>query len=148
MIPEIQKLEKETLLPKLEEFFKEREYVELAYLFGSHAKGKSGPLSDIDIGVYLSRKLDKKERFEKRLELIGFLCTLLQTNNLDLVLINDSHPVLNFEIIEPNCLIFEKNHDLKVEVEVYIMSRYYDRKPHEDFLNRAFIKRFKERGFS
>ena len=111
-------------------------------------KGKSGPLSDIDIGVYLSRKLDKKERFEKRLELIGFLCTLLQTNNLDLVLINDSPSVLNFEIIEPNCLIFEKNHDLKVEVEVYIMSRYYDRKPHEDFLNREFIKRFIKRGFS
>ena len=38
MIPEIQKLEKETLLPKLEEFFKEREYVELAYLFGSHKR--------------------------------------------------------------------------------------------------------------
>lgn len=148
MIPEIQKLEKGTLISRLAEFFKSREYVELAYLFGSHSKGKQGPLSDIDIGVYLSRKMDKKERFEKRLELIGSICTLLQTNNLDIVVINDSPPVLNFEIIEPNCLIYEKTHDLKVEVEVSIMSAYYDRKPHEEFFNRAFVKRFKERGFS
>lgn len=148
MNPETQKLEKEALIFRLAEFFKSQECVELAYLFGSHSKGKQGPLSDIDIGVYLSRKLDKKERFEKRLELIGSLCTLLQTDNLDIVVINDSSPVLNFEIIEPNCLIYEKTHDLKVEVEVSIMSAYYDRKPHEEFLNRAFVKRFKERGFS
>jgi uncharacterized protein len=148
MVPEPCNLEKETLISRLAEFFKSQEYVELAYLFGSHAKGKSGPLSDLDIGVYLSRKLDKKERFEKRLELIGSLSTLLQTSNLDLVIMNDSPPVLNFEIIKPNCLIFEKDHDLKVEMEVYIMSRYYDRKHHEDFLNREFVKRFKKRGFS
>lgn len=148
MIPEFYKLEKETLVSRLAEFFRSQKYVELAYLFGSRAKGKSGPLSDIDIGVYLSRKLDKKERFEKRLELIGSLSTLLQTSNLDLVIMNDSSPVLNFRIIEPNCLIFERNHGLKVEVEVYIMSRYYDRKHHEDFLNREFVKRFKKRGFS
>lgn len=148
MIPELYKLEKETLISRLADFFRSQEYVELAYLFGSHAKGKSGPLSDIDVGVYLSRKLDKKERFEKRLELISLLSTLLQTSNLDLVVMNDSPPVLNFKVIEPNCLIFEKNHDLRVEVEVYIMSRYYDRKHHEDFLNREFVKRFKKRGFS
>ncbi len=93
MIPEICKLEKETLVSGLAEFFRSQEYVELAYLFGSHAKGKSGPLSDIDVGVYLSRKLDKKERFEKRLELISVLSTLLQTSNLDLVVMNDSPPL-------------------------------------------------------
>ena len=148
MIPEICKLEKETLVSGLAEFFRSQEYVELAYLFGSHAKVKSGSLSDIDLVVYLSIKLYKKERFEKRLELISVLSTLLQTSNLDLVVMNDSPPVLNFKVIEPNCLIFEKNHDLRVEVEVYIMSRYYDRKHHEDFLNREFVKRFKKRGFS
>jgi predicted nucleotidyltransferase len=148
MIPEVNELESETLISILAKFFKSKEYVELAYLFGSHAKGKSGPLSDIDIGIYLSRKLDKKDRFEKRLELIGFLSTLLQTNNFDLVVMNDSPPVLNFEIIKPNCLIFEKNHDLRVEIEISIMSMYYDRKPHEELLNRAFVNRFKKRGFS
>ncbi len=145
---EILEITKEKLITGLNEFFRKIDYVELAYLFGSHAKGKPGPLSDIDIGVYLSRSLSKKERFEKRLELIASLCTLLQTNKVDLVVMNDASPVLNFEIIEPNCLLFERDHALKLEVEPYIMSRYYDRKYHEDFLNREFVKRFKERGFS
>lgn len=145
---EILEITKEKLITGLNEFFRKIDYVELAYLFGSHAKGKPGPLSDIDIGVYLSRSLSKKERFEKRLELIASLCTLLQTNKVDLVVMNDASPVLNFEIIEPNCLLFERDHAMKLEVEPYIMSRYYDRKYHEDFLNREFVKRFKERGFS
>jgi predicted nucleotidyltransferase len=58
-------VEKETLISRLTEFFKSQECVELAYLFGSHAKGEPGPLSDIDIGVYLSRKLDKKKGSKK-----------------------------------------------------------------------------------
>lgn len=145
---EILELEGKELTTKLNEFFRKVDYVELAYLFGSRAKGKQGPLSDIDIGVYLSENLSKKERFEKRLELIASLCTLLQTNKVDLVVMNDATPVLNFEIIEPNCLVFEKDHAIKLKVEPYIMSRYCDRKYHEDFLNREFVKRFKERGFS
>ncbi len=144
----MRKVGKEVLCTVLPEFFKAREYVELAYLFGSTAEGTEGPLSDIDIGVYLSRSLSKKERFEKRLELTASLSTFLQTNKVDLVVMNDATPVLNFEIIEPNCLLFERDHALKLEVEPYIMSRYYDRKYHEDFLNREFVKRFKERGFS
>ncbi|MDD3245566.1 MAG: nucleotidyltransferase domain-containing protein [Methanosarcina sp.] len=145
---EILELEGRELTTKLNEFFQKVDYVELAYLFGSHAKGKQGPLSDIDIGVYLSGNLSKKERFEKRLELIASLCTLLQTNKVDLVVMNDASPVLNFEIIEPNCLVFEKDHSIKLKVEPYIMSGYCDRKYHEDFLNREFVKRFKEKGFA
>lgn len=145
---EILELPREKLSTLLNGFFRKIDYVELAYLFGSHAKRKTGPLSDIDIGVYLSGNLNKKERFEKRLELIASLCTLLQSNKVDLVVMNDATPVLNFEIIEPNCPVFERDHAVKIKVEPYIMSRYYDRKYHEDFLNREFVKRFKEKGFS
>lgn len=58
---EILETTKEKLVTRLNEFFWKVDYVELAYLFGSHSKEKAGPLSDIDIGVYLSRSLNKKE---------------------------------------------------------------------------------------
>jgi predicted nucleotidyltransferase len=38
MIPEIHKLDKETLISKLAEFFKLQEGIEFAYLFGSMAR--------------------------------------------------------------------------------------------------------------
>ncbi|HWR25374.1 MAG TPA: nucleotidyltransferase domain-containing protein [Methanosarcina sp.] len=148
MIPKLNKLKKEALTSRLQEFFKSREYVELAYLFGSTAEGLEGALSYIDIGVYLSSKLTKGERIEKRLELIGELSTLFRTDKIDLLIINDASQVINFEVIRPNVPLFVRDKDLKVDVEQRIMSRYLDRKYHEDFLNRELLKRIRKKGHS
>jgi hypothetical protein len=141
-------LEKEQLIPLLEKFFQAHNCVDLAYLFGSTAKGKSGALSDIDIGVYLSDGLTKEQRNQKRLELIAKLTTTLKNNRIDLLIINDTPPVLNFEIIKPNVLVLVRDHDLKLDVEQRIMSRYLDRKHHEDFLNRTLMKKIMENGLA
>jgi uncharacterized protein len=146
MIPEIQKLVKETLISKLAEFFKSREYVELAYLFGSTAEENRGPLSDIDIGVYLSSKPTKGERIEKRLELTAELAGFLKTESVDLVVMNDSSPVINFEIIKSNIPVFIRDEDFKLDVEQKVMSLYLDRKYHENLLNRTFLARIEEKG--
>lgn len=146
MIPEIQKLVKEALISKLAEFFKSQEYVELAYLFGSIAEDNRGPLSDIDIGVYISSKLTKGERIEKRLELTAELAGFLKTESIDLVVMNDTSPVINFEIIKSNIPVFIRDEDFKLDVEQKAMSLYLDRKYHEDLLNRAFLERIEEKG--
>jgi predicted nucleotidyltransferase len=146
MIPEIHKLVKEKLISRLAEFFKSREYVELAYLFGSTAEDNRGPLSDIDIGVYLSSKLTKGEKIDRRLELTAELEGFLKTDRIDLVVMNDASPVINFEIIKPNIPLFIRDEDLKHEIEQKVMSRYLDRKYHEDLLNRAFLERIEEKG--
>lgn len=146
MIPEVQKLEKEELVSRLAEFFKSIEHVELAYLFGSYSKGKQGPLSDIDIGVYLSSKLTEAERIDKRLSLTAELASLLKTDKIDLTIMNDASPVINFEIIKPNTPVFIKDEDLKLDVEQEIMSRYLDRKYHENLLSRIFLEMIHEKG--
>jgi uncharacterized protein len=146
MIPETDKLDKEILISKLEEFFELQEDVELAYLFGSTAEDNRGPLSDIDVGVYLSGRLTKMERIEKRLKLAAELAGLLKTDNIDLIIMNDAAPVINFEIIKPNVPLFVRDDDIKLDIEQKIMSRYLDRKHHEDFLNRAFLNKIKEKG--
>lgn len=146
MIPEIQKLEKGTLISRLAEFFKSREYVELAYLFGSTAEENRSPLSDIDIGIYLSSKPTKGERIEKRLELTAELAGFLKTESVDLVVMNDSSAVINFEIIKSNIPVFIRDEDFKIDVEQKVMSLYLDRKYHENLLNRAFLERIEEKG--
>jgi predicted nucleotidyltransferase len=145
MIPRPHKLKKEAFASGLADFFKSKEYVELAYLFGSTAEGLEGTLSDIDIGVYLSGKLTKRERIEKRLELIGELSSFLDTDKIDLVVMNDAAPFINFEVIRPNVPLFIRDEDLKLDVEQCIMSRYLDLKYHDDFLNRELLKRIRER---
>jgi predicted nucleotidyltransferase len=114
--------QKESLLPLLREFFRNEEGVELAYLFGSVAQGKEGSLSDIDIDVHLCSGLTKVQRDRKRLELIAGLTTLTGSYRVDLLVLNDTPPVLSFEIIRPNVLVFERDSSLKVDVEHLIMS--------------------------
>ncbi|MDW7733459.1 MAG: nucleotidyltransferase domain-containing protein [Methanolobus sp.] len=140
--------DKEHLLPLLREFFRKEEHVELAYLFGSVAEGKEGILSDIDIGVYTSSGLTKAQRDRKRLELIASLTTLTKNDRIDLLVLNDTPPVLSFEIIRPNVLIFERDSSLKVDVEQRIMSTYLDWKYYEDRLNRHFLERIIEKGLA
>lgn len=139
---------KEHLLPLLNEFFRAEEDVELAYLFGSVAEGKAGELSDIDIGVYLADTVTKAQRGLMRIELISGLTALLGSDRVDLLVLNDTPPVLSFEIIRPNVLVFERDSSLKVDVEQRIMSVYLDWKYYEDRLNRNLLKRITERGLA
>ncbi len=140
--------EKEQIISSLREFFNSEHDVELVYLFGSVAEGKATATSDIDVGVYLSESLTKTQRFQRRVELISRLTTFLKTNEVDLLIINDSSPVLRFEIIRPNVLVLSRDDDLKTDVEQYIMSRYLDRKYHEDLMNRIFLERIMEKGLA
>jgi len=59
---------------------------------------------------------------------------------------NDASPVISFEIIKPNIPVFIKDEDLKLDVEQEIMSRYLDRKHHENLLNRVFLEMIHEKG--
>ena len=120
--------------------------MELAYLFGSTAKDNRGPLSDIDIGVYLSSKPTKGERIEKRLELTAELAGFLKTESIDLVVMNDASAVINFEIIKSNIPVLIRDEDFKLDVEQKVMSLYLDRKYHENLMNRAFLERIEEKG--
>ena len=66
------------LLPQASSYLKARKDILFAYLFGSLTSGMLKPLSDIDIAVYL----------KKRLEIIGDLADILKTDEIDLVILN------------------------------------------------------------
>jgi len=67
---------------RLKEFFKDKEYIPIAYLFGSYAKDKECEESDIDIAIYIQDK-DKLPKLWLELE-------RLININVDLVLINSA----------------------------------------------------------
>ncbi len=99
--------------------------VKLAYLFGSQATGKTGPLSDYDFAVYLDEK-DAKKRFELKLELIGKITGLLKTDNVDLCVLNDmDKPEFKYNIISKGILLLEKE-PFKVLIEPKILIEYFD----------------------
>ena len=59
----------ECYLPQLKTVF-ERHGVILAYMYGSQATGKAGPLSDADIAVLFPRGIENSSRFDRVLQLM------------------------------------------------------------------------------
>lgn len=132
----------------LRNFFEIERYIEIAYLYGSTAEKKEGKLSDIDIGVYLAEKLNKKERFDLRLKLQTEISSLLKTDKVDLVIMNDTQIALNFEIIKANSPIFVRSREKKIELEHKIMSKYLDRRYYDLRATEIFLSKVREKGLA
>lgn len=136
----------EQLEQKLREFFSGIENVTLAYLFGSTVRGDSNCLSDIDIAVLFDDALLQKESFDLQLELISKLTEVLKTDNIDLVVLNDSPLLLTYNIIRDG-IILKSDEPLRVKFETKIMSRYLDERYHIERHAKESLKRIAKSGF-
>lgn len=110
---------------KLKTLFQSYPEIKLAYLFGSRANGKVGPLSDYDFAFYLGEQ-DAEKRFDIQLVLITKLTSLLKTEKVDVVILNDTQsPELKYNIIQEGKLLYAIE-PFKVIVEPQILEEYFD----------------------
>ena len=99
--------------------------IALLYVFGSVARGDAGPLSDYDFAVYL-KEIEPQKRFEAKLSLIGELTSILQSNKVDVVVMNDADNInLKYAIIKEGKLICQKE-PFKMIIESKILNEYFD----------------------
>jgi predicted nucleotidyltransferase len=128
------------------DFLSKQEHVKLAYLFGSVAEGKEGKLSDVDIAVFVDESLSKPKRFNLQLKLISELTSIMKTDKVDLVIMNDAPLSLNYEIIKANHPLLVGDEGKKIDFEQGILSRYLDRRYYEKRWAAEFLKKVAERG--
>ncbi len=127
------------------EFLSKQKHVKLAYLFGSVAEGREGKLSDVDLAVFLDESLSKKEIFNLQLKLISELTSILKTDRIDLVIMNDAPLLLKYNIIKHG-KILKDDIETKIRVESGILSNYLDMKYYMDRHTNLAIKRIATRG--
>ena len=97
----------------------------LAYIFGSQLKGKTGPLSDYDFAILLSRK----PPFQYKYKLQNKLTNLFNFIPVDLVILNNAPIELKYHIVADGKIIYQKELSVKVEFEADTLSRYFDYLP-------------------
>lgn len=146
MQPVVPQLNLQQLEQKLRDFLSGVGSVKLAYLFGSTARGESNCLSDIDIAVLFDDALLRKESFDPQVELISELTCILKTDNVDLVVLNDSPLLLTYNIIREG-IILKSDEPLRVKFETKVMSRYLDERYHIERHAKESLKRISESGF-
>lgn len=78
------------------------------YLFGSHASARAHRESDVDIGILLRWDVyrTRRNRFEQRLRLSGELASVLDSNEVDVVILNDAPPLLGRRIMTAGTRVF------------------------------------------
>ena len=132
---------------KLKKFFvKDHKNIDLAYLFGSYAKGRITPLSDVDVAVLLNDKIDPKIYFDMQLDLSDQLSSYLK-KQVEVVILNRADPRLSYQIIRYGEIVFEKNLNLRADFERKALNLYFDLKPMFDFHEKKLLERIKEGKF-
>ncbi|KAF5430911.1 hypothetical protein C5S35_04425 [Candidatus Methanophagaceae archaeon] len=135
------------LYERITDYLNKQERVKLAYLFGSVAEGKEGRLSDVDLAVFLDESLSKKQRFNLQLKLISELTSILKTDKIDLVIMNNAPISLNYEIIKANHPLLVRDEGHRIDFEHRILSRYLDRQYYDKRWTAEFLKQVAKRGF-
>ena len=97
-------------------------YIELAYLFGSHAADTEGPISDYDIAVLFSKTVPP----EKTYGMAHKLATLLMTERVDMVVLNRAPIELRYAVVATGIVIYEVNPAVRIEFEASTLSCYGD----------------------
>jgi len=112
----------EKIAQKIRHFVARESHVKFCYLFGSFARGTAGPLSDIDIAIYLDARVNA---FQKRLILMERLAKELGTEKFDLVVLNRAPIVLQFEVVK-NGVVLKEDRPRRVVYESRVMRDYLD----------------------
>ena len=94
-----------------------------AYLFGSLAKGTPSPLSDVDFAVYLADNLYSKD---DKLNILGNLMNILQTDEIDLIILNAASLPMIINVLKNKRIIVDKDPFARHIFESLSMRKYFD----------------------
>ena len=127
-------------IPRILESISTDDAVVALFIFGSGAKGRLKPLSDLDFGVLLSKELGKKERFQKQLALIGFFNETFKTDEVDLVLMNDAPIRFSYNILKDGKLHICSDRTELVNFVEKTVKFYLDFRFFRDAFDREYLK--------
>jgi predicted nucleotidyltransferase len=105
------------------QYLEKRRDVIFSYLFGGLAKGDAKPLSDVDIAVYLDEDVDC---IEAKLDILENLVDILNTDQIDLIVLNRSSLSLSMNVIKNNRLLVDKQPSIRHAHDSLVMRKYFD----------------------
>ncbi len=95
-------------------------------LIGSHAKEEQGPMSDIDIAIYIDPQKHVRNSLTSSLKLGVYLEKKLKREDIDIVVLNDALPTMKFNSINANVILYMQDEGVYEDFFVRSLSEYYD----------------------
>ncbi len=94
-----------------------------AYLFGSQSTGRAGPLSDVDVAVYLDESVDA---LESKLPLIDLISRHVGGDRVDVVVLNSAPIALAGRVLTTRRVIFERDAFARHRYESSVIRQFAD----------------------
>ncbi|OLE25669.1 MAG: hypothetical protein AUG49_10230 [Catenulispora sp. 13_1_20CM_3_70_7] len=116
--------------------------VVVAYLYGSHARGHAGALSDVDVALLLDGDDD-----EQQLELTAAITHAVAPARADVVILNDSPAALSYRVLRDGKVLVSRDNQARVEHWVRTVDRYLDMAPARRILAAGTRNRLREGRF-
>lgn len=114
--------------------------VSLAVLFGSIARGKVGPRSDVDVGVLL-----EPDTPESRSRVEVELGRAVSGRDIDVIFLKDAPPLLRFEIARDGVVLRQEEDGLWTDFKTRAMIDWWDWEPIARRIEEALIERLRRK---
>jgi predicted nucleotidyltransferase len=100
-----------------------------AALLGSHARGDAGPLSDVDVAVWLDPTLSEADHAVVQLALGVAAARALETDEVDLIVLNRAPPLLQHRALRDGVRILDRDRDARVRLDTAALIAFLDTAP-------------------
>lgn len=132
------------LLELLQKSLSLDEEVVFAYVFGSYGLEKAGPLSDVDIALYL---ISAERIWKKKMKLTGDITSILKPDEVDLVILNEAPLSLCFQVLRTGKLLFSKDEVMRISFISNVYDMYCDTEPLRQSAQENLLTRIREGKF-
>jgi hypothetical protein len=120
--------------------------VDVAYVYGSVARGTVLPFSDIDVALLLTTPLPPYEQLQLELALQAEIEDASGLSPVDVRVINQAPLLVRGRIVQQGILLYERDRTRRVAFEVATRKRYFDFTPVAERLRDAFLARVHKDG--
>ncbi|MBO0792560.1 MAG: DUF86 domain-containing protein [Ktedonobacteraceae bacterium] len=116
--------------------------VNAAYLAGSlSTRTKFGQLSDVDIAILLMDQIKADQFLEYQLYFFSELANRLESNDLDVVILNQASLLLKLQVIKYGQILFSRDEKQRISFETRAVMDYLDFKRFDEIQQQALGRR-------
>lgn len=126
---------------RFKEIFKDYPYIASAYLFGSQASGKIGPMSDVDIAILIRHNAPNGRELIHKMDYLAYrIEEAFQVKEVDLIELNRQGLIFVHNVLKSGRLIYNADPDFRIRFVTKIISDYCDFELTLRFMNKYYFE--------
>lgn len=123
--------------------------VEVAYASGSASARKlAGSFADLDVGLLLLDKIRTAEYFDYQVYFVSELSKALETDDLDVVILNNASLLQRAQVINTWSLLFQRDQRRRVQFAARTTMEYLEFKKYDELQSKALAERVRGERFA